>query len=441
MSFKFFQSNKASVIILILILIVQLTSLVMFGFEKEGFHIDEIYTYILSNSYDASRISSDTKAMTSWNDGEYFDKFVTVDEGEGFSYDKVKYNNGLDAHPPLYYYIIHTISSVFRGDFNKWTGLLFNYILFIGIQIILYLLTVKITNNNFCGVAAVALNGGLTAIMDMMLFIRMYPLLTFFSILFVYVHYFIYLNPKKKRLYVFSAVITFLGIYTQYYFAFLAFFVAAVCCLWLLKSRNYKMLILYSLLMLASVAIIFIIYPAAISQISGSETNNIGKEVSGNIFNFMALPSALFRMTIQIIKGFCSAFFQYKILSVCCILITVIVSLLLRQKTAQNNQKNNIGKILLVLGVVLFLTIITITHISGKFTYVRYVYYLFPLFSLFVVLFVLFIGTKSRLNMKVVCIGIICFGIIGTVSFVENNLDLTKEAGLSNNRHTCTFCT
>lgn len=422
MNISFLKSKKISVITLILVLIVQLFSLIVVSFEKEGFHIDETYTYILSNSYDANRISHDEKAMTSWNDGAYFNKFVVVDENETFSYDTVKSNNGLDAHPPLYYYAIHTVSSLAPGAFSKWIGLGLNCVFFIGIQIILYLLTLAITKKNYCGVAAVALNGGLAAVMDMVLFIRMYTLLTFLSMLFVYMNYLIYRCSQKKRLYIITAIVSFLGIYTHYYFAFLAFFVAAAQCLWLLKKRNYKMLVLYSLLMLVSVAIVFIIYPDAISQISGSDTNNIGKEVSKNIFNFAAFPSALFSMTVQIAGGFLSAFLNNILLSVFCIFITALISFLSRKKIQQKNQNNDIGKILLILSVVLVLIVVTITHISGKFTYVRYVYHIFPLFSLFAVLFALYIGTKIKLNLKVLCIGIICFGMIGTISFVKNDL-------------------
>ena len=416
------QTGRMFLIILALILLIQLAALVTAGTEKKSYHIDEIYTYILSNSYDANRISHDTKAMTSWNAGAYFDKFVEVEAGERFAYGSVKYNNSLDAHPPLYYYLIHTVSSLFPGSFTKWVGLGLNFLLFVGIQIVLYLLVSEVTGKKLCGVAAVALNGGLASTMDMMLFTRMYALLTFFAVLLVYVHYHLYLAPQKKRLYLLAAVITFLGVYTQYYFAFLAFFVAVACCLWLLKNREFKLLVMYALLMLAAVALVFLLYPAAVTQITGSETNNIGNEVSANIFNFGALPAALVKMVAQIIQGALIGFYHYWVLSGVCILTTLVASVLLRKRESTADYKNDLGRLLLLLGAILVLTVITITHISGKFTYVRYVYYLFPLFAALAIMLIAVIAPRMHLHFGAVCVGLICFGLIGAVSFAQNDV-------------------
>lgn len=419
---KILQSRITATILLIIVLTAQIASLVYVGFQKDGFHIDEIYTYILSNSYDATRISKDNKAMTSWNEGEYFDKFVVADQNELFSYDKVKYNNGLDAHPPLYYYLIHTVSSAFPETFSKWLGLAVNFVFFIGIQLVLYFLTLCITKNKYCSIAVIALNGGLTAIMDMAIFIRMYTLLTFFSVLFVYLNLLIYRNPEKKWLYVLTSVIAFLGIYTQYYFVFLTFAVGAALCLCMLKNRDFRSLFIYGLLILAAVALVFILYPAAIKQITGSETNNVGNEVSRNIFNFMALPHALLKMTRQILGGFASSFFHEKIIASAVVIITIIIAFIRRDKSDKNDQDKNLHKILLVLGAVIIAVIIIVTHISGKFTYLRYLYYLFPLISLFSVLFAVYIGRKIQIDITTLYIGIICFGLVGSVSFAKNDV-------------------
>jgi len=165
---KKIDTERIFFVILVFIILIQIAALVVVGMQKNGYHNDEIFTYILSNSYDADRISHDRKVMDSWNEGSYLDKYVVVDENERFAYGAVKHNNSQDAHPPLYYYLIHTISSFVPGVYSKWIGLGLNFFLFAGIQSVLYFLVRDITGKKIYGVAAVALNGGLAATMDMM---------------------------------------------------------------------------------------------------------------------------------------------------------------------------------------------------------------------------------------------------------------------------------
>lgn len=51
--------TRTESLILIAIIAVQLFAMVFIGCKKQGYSIDEIYSYILSNSYDSDRISTD----------------------------------------------------------------------------------------------------------------------------------------------------------------------------------------------------------------------------------------------------------------------------------------------------------------------------------------------------------------------------------------------
>ena len=97
--------------ILIVILLLQTFFMVYFGMKKEGFHDDEMATYTLSNYKDGFIIRS-KNLITQWVDGDVLFDVLTVSEEESFSYKAVYENQERDVHPPLYYYIIHTISSL-----------------------------------------------------------------------------------------------------------------------------------------------------------------------------------------------------------------------------------------------------------------------------------------------------------------------------------------
>ena len=99
--------------------------------RKEGFFADELYSYGLSNSdyapflswyYNGERAYSGTSAEHIYS-REDFMSYVAVQEGQRFDYASVYYNQTQDVHPPVFYFLLHTVCSLFPGSFTKWTGL------------------------------------------------------------------------------------------------------------------------------------------------------------------------------------------------------------------------------------------------------------------------------------------------------------------------------
>lgn len=195
--------DKISSCILIFIVLCSLFSMLYFGYNKSGYHVDEIYSYGLANSeylpfmhfgehdydvkdwmieygagesfrqlfhnlvndfkiikeydfifYDspiyqdyliAQANSVDTKTTT-WVSGEDYLYYVAVSPENTFNYASVYYNQRGDVHPPLFYILLHTVCSVFQGSFSKWFGL--------GINILFMLLTMRMLYmlcKEFCG--------------------------------------------------------------------------------------------------------------------------------------------------------------------------------------------------------------------------------------------------------------------------------------------------
>lgn len=286
-------NKRKSIYIFCIILVIQLGILVYFGSQKMSYHIDEIYTNILSNSYHTDRISNSDKVFDKWIDGEdTFSEFVTVQDGEQFAYDKVYYNNSHDAHPPLYYFVYHTVSSIFPNLFSKWIGLGINIFFFVLTQLILYKLSCEIFSDSKWALIPPLIYGILPVCIDTILFIRMYAMLTFFTVLTFLIHYLLY-KRRIKLPYLWTFLITFLGTFTQYYFAVVSFYLAVVFCIYYIGKKQIKDFILYSVSMISAIASVFLLYPAAWSQITGSSTNNIGNEVSNSIFDFSGFWSHL----------------------------------------------------------------------------------------------------------------------------------------------------
>lgn len=419
---KRFSRETIGICFFAALLLIQALSLVCMGLRKEGMHIDEYYSYILSNSYDSDCISSDDTVWNRWLAGESFQKYLTVENGERFTYGRVYYNNTLDAHPPLFYFLLHTVCSFFSGQYSPWFGMGLNIALILATQIVLFLLTRRITGNTLWGGASVAIYGGTQAFFDTGLFIRMYALLTLLTVLLLLVHYSLLTKPRKRTI-LGCAAITFLGVFTQYYFAFFAFFLALTTCIWFLCRREYKKLMLYAAAMLLAVVLVFVVYPAGITQITGSETNNVGKEVWANLFNFSGWIGAVLSMVQQAAMLMLLGLWQYKWLAACIVVLVVLIAFWIRRKAPESVADDLKKEFLSILTLCLMLaaTVFLIAHISGKFTYVRYIYNILPIVALASCLIVRLIARGLRLQGKLIAAGVVVVWLLGTVGVLRDS--------------------
>ena len=162
------------------VLMISLIMLIYYGNQKEGYHVDEVYSYGLANSeylpfmhfgqhdynvkewmaeygageslgqlfsnlardfrilkecgfqlkesviyqdYLTAQANSADTRTTAWVPGQAYMDYVTASANSTFNYASVYYNQRGDVHPPLYYMLLHTICSVFQGRFSKWFGL------------------------------------------------------------------------------------------------------------------------------------------------------------------------------------------------------------------------------------------------------------------------------------------------------------------------------
>lgn len=65
-----------------IIIVLQIIAAIFVGFQKQEYHIDEIYSYNFSNSAEAEKFSRADWLIGKWVDGADFDEIVTVQEGK-----------------------------------------------------------------------------------------------------------------------------------------------------------------------------------------------------------------------------------------------------------------------------------------------------------------------------------------------------------------------
>ena len=251
------------------IILLQVLMMIYFSTQKNSYFIDEVASYGLSNSYYEPFIQYRDDFEGSKIDQETFKEYLSVNGEDAFKYDSVFYNQSKDVHPPFYYMITHTASSLLQGNYSKWLGIGINIAFFIFIDILLYQI-IKMVDSEEAALLGVTIWGFSARAINTVTFIRMYALLSLLSIIFIYLHKFI-LEDKITIKKMIPLVITMtLGSLTHYYFIVFAFFYCGFTCVYLLIKRRFKELALYASLSIFGVLLSIIIFPSMIDHIFSS---------------------------------------------------------------------------------------------------------------------------------------------------------------------------
>ena len=233
-----------------------------FGFKKQGFYIDEYYVYTFANG---TQLGMDID-VGEWNDtSRYVEQLVSTGE-ENFHFSRVYENVKLyGVHPILYYYLIHFVSSIFSGVFSKWIGISVNICVLIPILYLVKRITWRISGGNEAVTLITILLYGLSpATISMVILVRMYLLLSFWTMLYTYIHLEnLESNVLSVRRFLVPVFICgFFGFLTQYFFVIVMFFITFVYAFYLLVfCRRIRDTLIYGLTALFSLVCTYFVWP------------------------------------------------------------------------------------------------------------------------------------------------------------------------------------
>ncbi len=261
---------------------------------KSGMFIDEIYSFGLSNSHYMPFIGNgehdriEEQLITR----EDFRDYLTVtDSDTPFDAASVYYNQVRDVHPPLYYWILNFCSSLARGTFSKWIGLIPGLLLFLGTVTLLYLLAMELWDDRGIAACVSALYGLSHCGLSTMLLIRMYGLMCLLTVLLALLCTRELRRPSLKYETAVGLSV-FLGLMTQLYFVFYAFFLCAAVGIVLLYRRAWKPALRFALCAFAGVAAMLLSFPAVFDQIGGQRLGP-QSDALGNLRNTAAWSGRL----------------------------------------------------------------------------------------------------------------------------------------------------
>lgn len=375
--------KKKKNLIVLLIIISQLACVFFVSSRKQEFNIDEIYSYILSNSFHADKLSNADDLWGRWADTEALSKYITVQRGERLAFGTVYKNNSTDCHPPVYYWLLHALCSLTPDVFSKWSGLSLNILSLIVSLIFIYKITLILLGDSKLVYLPVLLYGFSPIAFETVTFIRMYMLLTMFAVILMYIHLGMFRFGITKHRMAAVWVILYLGSMTHYYFVVLGFWAIILFAIRNIREAR-KEVIKYAAGSLAAEALFVITYPYVIIQAMGSETNNVGNEIMSNMFNWRLW----IRQTAYLLKS------QEEVLSYSSIVSAVIAALIIcitalvlarhvrncsSEASPDVKDPNSCERRFYVwLAAVYCCTFLSITFIGGEYVFLRYIYYIGP---------------------------------------------------------------
>ncbi len=317
------KSKKKEVALIIIFLIIQSIMYVLVGMNKSYIHIDEAYSYGLSN-YNRVEIEDNADFFNNWHNKEYYEDYLSVQKKEAGNFAPVYENQKNDVHPPLYYVFLRIAMEFTIGHFSKWTGITLNIIIYAFITVFMYVILKKLLQNedNFKikSMILAFMSSIILASLSNVIYIRMYALLTLEILITILLHIKLLESEKinfKLLLGIGLAVLT--GILTHYYYLLYLVIVYFIFFIKLIKEKKLKELGYYTATIIISGILSLIIFPYSIEHIffgyrgQGALSNfsNIKEILPGIKEQIRNLNYYVFHKLMYVILGIMLAVFVY----------------------------------------------------------------------------------------------------------------------------------
>lgn len=408
--------DRKAIVALIAIMLLQIAMHIWVGAQKTGYHIDESFSYMLANSHDYPLISWNRDVWENWCSGSDFLEFMTVQEGEGFDYGTVYYNQTMDVHPPLFYWLLHTISSMHPDSFSKWYGFALNTPFMLGTTLFIYLIARKLFGDERWRICAAAFWAFSHMALDVAGFIRMYMMATFFFTAFVYIVLNILEKGVSAKRLAPLGIVIYLGSMTHYYFIVAAGIGSVILLIPILRKREYKKAIAYSAVALGAVALFCISFPYVFRHLFWSETNVVGTNLRKHAFDLLGWVNVTFIMTFDLASHtLAHGLVSLIAVSAGTLAFVIYYCFFYSRKASEEDKAWKRNAAFRYCGWTFLISFVAITFISGLYPYIRYLYPIMPIGSLVI----LYIAKSTVLRKaKADRIAPTCIAVLSSINMI-----------------------
>ena len=443
---KYLKENK----FIILTIIVLCGLMFFFINQKQGFHEDEIFSYGSSNyKYDnvfrwfgyaeanqdilynqvlqgnfIKRIDNLVKFI---KDPNQFQKneilaqeiptfrtkddaldYLAIQQEDIFNYFSVYYNQSRDVHPPLFYFLVHFTSTLFYNQFSKYIIFALNLLFFIGTLITIKKIMDKL-NHKELTIPTMILYGASMGAISTVMFQRMYMMLTFFSLLYLYyIIKFIKDDFKIKDKFFFVLTII-CGFLTQYYFCIYIVLIFLILAIYLLINKQFKKCWNFFKPHILAAIIGILFYPFCIEDIFFSYRGIGSTDNKTNTF-----LENLQYYGEQIINLFS---LQNIFIILIAILIIVLIYKIIKKQLPKIQRQDKLNLTVIILPIIIFIVIVSkIAPFSGENYTSRYIMLLFPIIAIASFYIISFIFNNKKTLFIITLVVSLCLSINGLIN-------------------------
>lgn len=191
--------------------------------------------------YDEERNALINSEVPIWKTREDVTNYITLSKEDTFNFKAIYFNQLKDTHPPFFYTLVHFSTTIFGGEFTKYSVFVVNIIAFI-LSCFVIKKILNVLNKENLIIGALIFYGLSMGTISMVIYQRMYTVLTLFILMYFYYSIKIYKNEftltakQKVKL----GIVTVLGFLTQYYFAIYAFLILSIMVAKMAMDKKYK---------------------------------------------------------------------------------------------------------------------------------------------------------------------------------------------------------
>ena len=212
--------NKDTIKKIFIVILIAIMSGIIFFFQtkKMGFHEDESYTLCSAVNPNNGLMAAydDWEASPVWRTKEYVKNAMTLTPNNIFNFKAIYMNQAYDNHPPIFYTLVHFSSLLFGGQFNIYTVFVVNIIAFI-FSCLIIIKILKLLDKEHLIFPTLIFYGLSMGTISMVIYQRMYMLLTLFIMLYFYLSLKLYKNDfvMDRKLTIQLGVTTILMLYME----------------------------------------------------------------------------------------------------------------------------------------------------------------------------------------------------------------------------------
>lgn len=266
---------------------------------------DGIFSYTLANNpYSFEYIDAAYPKFpqnNGWIDAHILRESYIVEDYDCFNYSSVYFHQRIDNHPLLYYSLVHTVCSLFKGGYSNFYTMVINLLFIVAVDI-LAIRFMKKLYGEFSYAAVLFAFFFLSVVMQKLYVLpRMYMMLAFFCFWYLYIQWDLLKNEKWKKADLIKMSVCILGgTQTHYYFYVYVSSLTIFMMIYLIRRRKKYELLNYIYSGIIGIAVSWIIFPWVIWHIF---FNQMGKHTTVTQWSLEKMKDYISFLNDQLFNG------------------------------------------------------------------------------------------------------------------------------------------